>query len=198
MATTAAHPPTLTGSPATPNEPVGTTAYAHPLPPRVAARVELWRDRLLEQANGRVLDLDLPAARAEVLGVAPQGFAGGASPEPYDTIVSTMQLARFADLATTMRALAALLAPSGTLRMLEPVHHFGRGHRITATLWSAHPAVRGLHLERDPIAVGRLAGLTCTDLQRMTMPTAIRPLQTMVAAIAHHTPPMDFDTGDER
>ena len=98
--------------------------------------------------------------------------------------MSTGQLVGFADLHQALVGIERLLAPTGELLVFEPTNHTGTISLAVSTLWSHHPAVVDLHLERDLTATIRAVGLTLTDFERPTMPTFIRPLRRFIEARA--------------
>jgi len=151
----------------------------------VAAELALRRVHLLAEVAGAVLDLDLPRARAEV---AAAGEHPPARSGAYDTVLSTAQLVGFPDLGAALRGIERLLAPEGELIIVEPVHHPGALATVYATMWSHHPAVAGLHVERDVCRTVRSVGFVVTTIERFSMPTSVWPLRRFVSARARRFP----------
>lgn len=150
------------------------------LPRGVQQRLIDQRVRLLATLDGDFLDLSRPSARAAVLAAA-----GGRRPsERYSTIVSVAELIRFPDLALALTGLERLLADDGRLLLVEPVDHPGAAASLFATMWTVHPAVAQVHVERDLGPAVRAAGLEFRDLERFTMPTTVWPLRLFVRARA--------------
>lgn len=140
------------------------------------------RLRLLADIDVDVLDLSSPAARAEVVAAGKAGTDDGAG--RYRAIVSVAELVRFPDLVLALRGIHRLLADDGDLWLVEPVHHAGAGAIVLGSLWSIHPAVAGVHVERDVTLAVRTVGLTLTDVERFAMPTTVYPLRLFVQARA--------------
>jgi hypothetical protein len=177
--------------------PASTVALAAPLrlPPAVAAVVAGRRRELVASAEGRVLDLDQAGAR-EALAAAMATGVDGAS--RYDTVLSTVQLARVADLHAALVAVAQLLAPDGRLLLLEPTARPARGGLLLGSAWARHPAVAGRHVNRDVTDALRHTPLSFCDLERITMPTRIWPLRSFVALSARPVPAPLADAAGDR
>jgi hypothetical protein len=140
------------------------------------------RLRLLANIDVDILDLSSPAARAEV--VAAGKADDGRDRVRYRAIVSVAELVRFPDLVLALRGIDRLLADDGDLWLVEPVHHPGGPATVLASLWANHPAVAGVHVERDIARAVRAVGLTLTDLERFAMPTTVFPLRLFIQARA--------------
>jgi hypothetical protein len=138
------------------------------------------RVRLLAGIDGDVLDLSRPWARAAVLAAA----GGRPSAARYSTVVSVAELVRFPDLVQALTGVERLLADDGRLLLVEPVHHPGLAATFFATIWTVHPAVAQIHVERDLGLAVRTTGLEFSDLERFTMPTTVWPLRPFVRARA--------------
>jgi hypothetical protein len=136
------------------------------------------RVHLLAGLAGGVLDLSLPDARAAVLSAA----RGDEVDRRYDRVLSVAELLRFPDLVQALTGIDRLLAVDGELILVEPVHHPGPAATVLASVWAMHPAVAHVHVERDLSLAVRTIGLTVTDLERFTMPTAVWPLRLFVYA----------------
>jgi hypothetical protein len=161
----------------------GTLVSPRPPFPRGVERLLIDRRvRLLARLEPDVLDLSQPAARASVLEAA----RTDQTERRYRTIVSVAELIRFPDLVQALTGIDRLLADDGELLVVEPVHHPGPAATLFASLWVAHPAVAHVHVERDLGLAARAVGLTFTDLERFTMPTAVWPLRLFVYARARH------------
>lgn len=109
--------------------PPGSAPAEAPRPPPPDERLARARRRAAAPARGpgaRVLSVGAGGVPAEPADLA---AAGG----PFDRIVATDALGRVADLAASVAALAAALAPSGVLDLSEP----NSSHwRARATRWS--------------------------------------------------------------
>jgi SAM-dependent methyltransferase len=136
------------------------------------------RMELLADLEGDLLDLSLLDARAAVLTAA----RGGDLDRQYDTVLSVAELLRFPDLVQALTGIDRLLVDDGELILVEPVHHPGPAATVLASVWAVHPAVAHVHVERDLALAVRSIGLTVTDLERFTMPTAVWPLRLFVHA----------------
>lgn len=156
------------------------------LPTPVNVTVADRRARMLSTAEGRVLDLAVVENRERVR----QALARSAAPMPeeepeqFDVAISTANLVLFPDAVATLTGIGRLLRPGGELWLVEPVHHPGMVSTAFATLWSWHPSVRTVHVERDIPAALRAAGFTITDLERFVVRTSCWPLRQFVQAVA--------------
>ncbi len=159
---------------------------AHAFPDAVTAELARRRPAIEGRSRGRVLDLSVPAARAELVGAS----MGELPVARYDTIVSVAELTRFPDLLAAARGMAALLAPGGWVELIEPVHHVSAGHRLVATCWASHPAVRHRFVERDVVETLWVAGITLADLERFKIATPVWPLRQFVQARGRIVAPM--------
>jgi hypothetical protein len=163
---------------------------ARPRFPRPVQRLLVDRRlRLLANVDVDVLDLSSPAARARIVaaGKAEDGrdpLEGTDGRTRYRAIVSVAELVRFPDVVLALRGIDRLLADDGDLWLVEPVHHTGSAATLLASLWSNHPAVAGVHVERDVADAVRAVGLTLTDLERFAMPTTVYPLRLFIQARA--------------
>jgi hypothetical protein len=169
------------------------------LPAVVAREVIERRAGMLTSASGDVLDLALVDARAAVHSQLGQGEAFGpdvaasaagtsAGDRQYDLVISTVSLVFFADLVGALRVVRHRLAPAGELWFVEPTHHPGMWATVVASVWAAHPAVQGWHVERDVPAAVRAAGFVLTALKRFDVPTTVWPLRRFVQGVARHDP----------
>ncbi len=159
----------------------GTLVSPRPPLPRGVERLLIDRRvRLLAGLGNDVLDLSQPSARSLVLAAARTGEAA----RRYGAIVSVAELIRFPDLVQALAGIERLLADDAELVLVEPVHHPGPAATLIASLWVMHPAVAHVHVERDLGHAIRAVGLTFTDLERFTMPTAVWPLRLFVHARA--------------
>jgi hypothetical protein len=149
-------------------------------PRRVDLELARRRAPLLEQASGRILDLDRADHRHEVA----RAIAGDRPTGHYDTAVSVAQLVRFPDLGAALRAIDRLLGPQGVLMAVEPVGRPGFVPLLVRSLLAAHPALRGMHVGRDLPAAVRTTSLVLDDIERFTMPTPLVPLREAVAVRA--------------
>jgi hypothetical protein len=136
------------------------------------------RVHLFAALEADVLDLSQPAARAAVVDAA----RGDEIDRRYDRVVSVAELVRFPDLVQALTGIDRLLADDGELILVEPVHHPGPAATLFASMWVVHPALADIHVERDLGLAVRTIGLTVTDLERFTMPTAVWPLRLFVHA----------------
>ena len=171
------------------------------LPPVVVTEVQRRRDLILASAVGRLLDLAEPGALARVLaaGRAADSTGEPADHEPtdhepadtYETIVSTCRLIDVADLPAAVAGMHRLLAPGGTIRLVEPVNRPGVSGLLSSSVGALLPAVGGLHLGRDVVRTVRADGLTVADLDRFVVPTRVWPLRRFVelSAIVVERPP---------
>jgi hypothetical protein len=162
------------------------------LPPRwpavVRGELERRQQVLAGLARGRVLDVGSPSGR-DLLVRTVRAAGGPIDDGPdaagaYDTVVSVAGLVRFPDLVAALRGVERLLAPEGVLLLAEPVGRPGPVGLVVASAGSLLPPVRGAHLARDVPAAVRAAGFLMTDLERITMPTAVWPLRHLVQARA--------------
>jgi hypothetical protein len=156
-------------------------ALVAPLPPfpRAVRRLLIERRvRLFAGLATDVLDLSQPAAQAAVL----RSAHGAGVERRYDKVVSVAELVRYPDLVQALTGIDRLLADDGELILIEPVHHPGPAATLIASVWAIHPAVAQVHVERDLGLAVRTIGLTVTDLERFTMPTAVWPLRLFVHA----------------
>jgi hypothetical protein len=160
----------------------GALVAARPRFPRAVQRLLIDRRlRLLANVDVDVLDLSSPAARAEVVRA---GQRDDEVAHRYRAVISVAELVRFPDLVLALRGVERLLADDGDLWLVEPVHHAGPAATVLGSLWSVHPAVAGVHVERDVALAVRSIGLTLTDLERFAMPTTVYPLRLFVQARA--------------
>lgn len=152
------------------------------LPYRIRTRLSAYRQGQLAELEGSVLDLNVTGALDEVAGAAWAEARGDEVPTgPYDVVIGTAALLGVPDLHETMRGIAALVADDGEIFLIEPANHPGAWSMILSTAWSYHPVLRGRHVERDLAATVRSVGFTVTDLERIAMPTIVRPLRTFVS-----------------
>lgn len=167
-------------------------ATALDVPPRWPAAVRSELERLGSRLTARiprgssVLDLSVPEGRSVLSANLPRlGVPGVAPPEvSYDHIVSVAGLVRFPDLFAALSACDRLLAPGGTLWLLEPT---GRPDAIgvaIGTIGALQPTARGTHLNRDVTAALREAGFVTPDLDRLRLPTTVLSLRRFVMARA--------------
>jgi hypothetical protein len=155
------------------------------LPTAAGIIVTRRRARLLASAGDRALDLGLIQAREVVHREIEAARTGDAeAPRDHPVAVSTVSLPLFPDLSAALRGVARLLTPGGEFRLVEPVHHPGPLATAFATLWAAHPAVRGLQVERDVPAALRAAGFVITDIERFTVPTLVWPFRRFIEVTA--------------
>jgi hypothetical protein len=158
----------------------------------VVRQVERRRAALVVGAAEPVLDLRDPGGDAELRAA----MAGRPThPGGYATVVSATDLIRYPDLLAAVAGLARCLAPDGEIRFVEPVQQPGALGTILGTVWSARPAVAGLHLQRDLAATLRAAGFTVTDIERFTVPTSVWPLRHFAVGAARRFP--TASTGEE-
>jgi len=139
---------------------------------------------LRASTEGRVLDLDDPAARAEIA----RASAGARVVPAYDAALSVGQLVRFPDLVAAMRGIDRLLGPEGRLLLVEPTGRPGIAALLLDSVWARTPWVRGLHLGRDVPAALRGTTLLLDDLERFTMPTPVTSLRHGVEVHAARRP----------
>lgn len=136
-------------------------------------------------ARGDVLDLNLVGALREVEeAIAPASSTMATTSEGaarYDTVIGVAALAEVVDLGRLMSGIARLLRPDGRLWLVEPGYSPGLCAAAVTTLWSYHPALRGRHVGRNLAATVRSVGFTITDLERLTMPTTVRPLRSFLS-----------------
>jgi SAM-dependent methyltransferase len=145
-------------------------------PAAVEDELERRRIHLLAAAEGEVLDLDRPDARALVAGAA----AGRRVEHTFSTALSVGQLVRFPDLAAAVRGIDRLVGPGGRLLIVEPVGRPGLVPLFLDSLWAAAPSIRGFHLARDVPAALRVTTFTLDDIERFTMPTPVTSLHHFV------------------
>jgi SAM-dependent methyltransferase len=155
------------------------------------------RGRVLDVGAGTGANLPwLPAEKvAEVVAVEPDAAMGrrleaqaAASPFPvqvvaatvesvdfddgsFDTVVATLVLCTVADLDAATGAIARWLRPDGEVLFLEHMVAPGRRgtlQRAATPVWARLAA--GCHLDRDPIAALRRAGLVVADLDHFALP----------------------------
>jgi hypothetical protein len=145
-------------------------------PEPVEAELARRRAHLLRRADGRVLDLDDPAARDELR----RAIADPHVVPAYDTAVSVAQLLRFPDLVAAVRALDRLVDPDGSLLLVEPTGRPGAAAVVLHSLWARTRSLRGFHLGRDVTASLRCTAFVLDDLERFAMPTAVLSLRHAV------------------
>ncbi len=116
----------------------------------------------------------------------------------FDTVVVSLSLCTVRDQAATLREIARVLRPHGTLRFLEHVrapHPLLAGvQTILTPFWSI--LADGCHMDRDTIRAIRDAGFTITELEPsrsgwwLTRPTfcgTAQPPPTTFPSTLHHT-----------
>lgn len=145
-------------------------------PSRVVSRLRRCRQQLLAAASGDLLDLNLTGSPAKVeaaIGNPPSGH--------YDMAIGVAALVGVSDVSRFLGGVATLLRSDGVLWLVEPAYQPGLGAALTTTMWSRHPALRDLHVGRNLITVIRSLDFTITDIERLTMPTSVRPLRTFLS-----------------
>lgn len=160
------------------------------------------RRALVQDVTGRVLDLGgaeshrslwngLDAEVTILDGVAdPMLLSLVDRAEPFDAIVSVLQLATAPDLPGTLSRLHRLLSPEGTLRFLETgrlVGTVGRAQRVAAPLVTMSTGIR---VTRDIPAELRASGLSVTSVERHRTSTAQWWLRVLVEGSAHPALPL--------
>ena len=163
-----------------PTATVDVPAVGLSLPVQVADVVDGLALALAPRLRGRVLDLGTASGR-EVLIAAIHGSLDAGH---FDTIVSVCGLVHVPDLFAAVTAIEALLAPSGSALVVEPVDRPVPGGLVLATLGALHQRVRGVQVNRDVPATIRCTSLTVVDIERIAMPTPIWPLRSFVALTA--------------
>ena len=154
-------------------------AYAH-RPPAILDRHREW---LLGRVGGRVLELS--PRTVDRLRVAPASI---------DTIVSSMTLCCTADPPATVRALAAALAPGGSMLVLEHVVGVGMAGLLLRGMAPFAAAGAGCRPDLDLASVLRDAGLDLVEVSRFSahlMPGMPVPFLAGVARLragAGHAP----------
>ena len=116
----------------------------------------------------------------------------------FDTVVASLALCTARDQAATLREIARVLRPGGTLRFLEHVRspHAAVGwlQTLLTPIWRM--LADGCHMDRDTIHAIRAAGFTITELQPsnsgwwLTRPTycgVAQPPATLTPLTLHHT-----------
>lgn len=116
---------------------------------------------------------DCPApARMVAAGIDDPDLAAlGVEDHSFDTVVCTLVLCTVPDLDAAVRRIRDLLAPGGQLLFLEHVRGVGaRGvvQHVVTPVWRV--VVPGCHLDRDPVAALRQAGLGPMDYERVELP----------------------------
>ena len=162
-----------------------TPAVGMSFPAPVGRVVDGLAEALGPRVRGRVLDLGTADGRA----VLSEAIDGAGSTElaetaTFDTIVSIGGLVHQADLWAAVRAIEALLDPTGTLLLVEPVDRPVSGGLVLGSLAALHPRTRRLHVNRDIPAALRRSSLSIVDIERITMPTPIWSLRSFVALTA--------------
>jgi hypothetical protein len=142
-------------------------------PAPVELELERRRRDLLGRVEGRVLDLDRPEHRAEVVRASVERHVVPA----YDTAVSVGQLARFPDLVAALRAVDHLLTPEGRLLLVEPAGRPGLTALLLQSAWSRTRRVAGFHVGRDITAALRSTTFVLDVIERFSMPTAVTVLR---------------------
>jgi hypothetical protein len=153
-------------------------------PAVVEGELERRRSELLSLAWGEVLDLDRPAARAEVARAA----AGQRVESRYDSAVCVAQLLRFPDLVAALRGIDRLVGPTGRLLLVEPAGRPGPLAVVLDSVWARTPWVKGFHLGRDITAGVRATTFSIDDIERFTMSTSVMPLRHAVEVHAVRSP----------
>lgn len=185
--------PTPTGT-----RPVPTDAgrgVALDVPPRWPAGVRSELERLSARLTARipddasVLDLSIPEGRAVLAANLPRlGVPGAPVPDrTYDHVVSVAGLVRFPDLFAALSACDRLLAPGGSLWLLEPTGRPGPTGVVVGTLGALHPVARGTHLNRDVTATLREVGYVTPELERLSLPTSVWSLRPFVMTRAQRS-----------
>lgn len=164
------------------------------MPSRVVDRLNGLRQMQLARVSGDVLDLNLTGSQSIVeqlleTGDTAQGSLDSGTPDGtnfyrsarFDYVFGVAALANVADLARFLSGVAGLLRPDGQIWLIEPAYHPGLVSAALNTLWANHRSVRGLHIGRNLAATVRSIGFTITDLERLTMPTSVRPLKTFLS-----------------
>lgn len=153
-------------------------------PFRVLNRLAGYRQWMLADAEGDILDLNLNGSVSEIESTVRR--SGSLDTENhdvrrYDLVIGVAALVGVADISRFLADVTSLLRPDGRLWLIEPAYRPGLGAAVATTLWSYHPAVRGLHVGRNMATAVRNTGFTITDIERLTMPTTVRPLQTFLS-----------------
>ena len=126
-------------------------------------------------------------AKASVIPIAlsDQGLADLES-ESADTVVTNLCLCAIEDVRATLAHVHRILCPDGLFLFCEHVPASG-GRKFVNDLmqpwWETMSP--GCRLHRDMPAVVRAAGLSVVDLQRFKLLTAMIPIQTCAAGVAH-------------
>jgi hypothetical protein len=154
------------------------------LPDPVASVVEGLAAALGPRLRGRVLDLGTASGRERLA----SAIGGSVDDDRFDTIVSVGGLVHFPDLFAAVTAVDALLAPSGSALLVEPVDRPVPGGLVLGSLGALHPLVRGLHVNRDVPTVVRSTSLAVIDIERIAVPTPIWSLRSFVALTAARVP----------
>jgi len=156
--------------------------WVHPaerFPEPVRTELAHRRAQILDRAEGRILDLDDPAAARRFVDAGRTVLGGPSSPRAvdppgtYDTVIATGVLAAFADLGAITAALVACLDAEGELLFVEPVGRPGWPGIVRATaadLRHRREPWHDLHLDRDVLAAVRLTGLVVCDADRGDLP----------------------------
>lgn len=155
-------------------------------PSRVVSRLRRCRQQLLAAASGDLLDLNLTGSPAKVeaaIGNPQSGYyeSGHYESGRYDMAIGVAALVGVSDVSRFLGGVATLLRSDGVLWLVEPAYQPGLGAALTTTMWSRHPALRDLHVGRNLITVIRSLDFTITDIERLTMPTSVRPLRTFLS-----------------
>lgn len=108
--------------------------------------------------------------RIEVV-LAP-GEAIPADDNSVDAVVSTLVLCTVHDVTATIREIARVLRPGGTLALIEHIAASAPGRariqRVVEPVWKI--AARGCHLTRDPRPILKAHGFDTTELVEDRMP----------------------------
>jgi SAM-dependent methyltransferase len=146
-------------------------------PVRVENEFARRHGQLIAGATGAVLDLDDPAARAQLLDAMNDPDAEAR----FDAIVSVGQLIRFPDLLAAIRGMERLLVSDGRLLIVEPVDPPGFLATLATSVWAGTRPMRGFHLGRDVAATVRSTGFVIDGIERFAIPAVIYPLRHAVS-----------------
>lgn len=126
---------------------------------------------------GRILDLNTPADRDLVVATAAElsrpDHLRGPTPLALGSVAGATSwggLAAFADVVGALRAVAALLDPTGCLLFAEPTGRPGLVGLVRASLEARRSDLREVHLARDLTGAMREAGLIVAQVHRELVP----------------------------
>jgi SAM-dependent methyltransferase len=119
-----------------------------------------------------------------LVAVAPDARGRPPGDRPFDTVVSVVALPAFPDVHAVLGPVADRLVPGGRMLVLEPTRDHRMAPRVLSMPGQVLRPLAGLSLGREVPSAIRRCGLRITDMERLTMPTLLWPLRTVVRLTA--------------